>query len=308
MKLLALLLALMLSTMLSATTLSIDTSQSASSDVNIRPMLPVQGASAEIGVTVHNSSDATIPATVSVALADGTLLGTTEVSVPAQGEAEAVIPWVPQDNGETTIAVAVATADGDVVNATATVSVISRPLFFPWFGGHNGSCRNLRYPNVVLANREDIAYWRKRGAIPCLWKGLNKEATAEQYAAELAQGLDDLQNDAAGIMIDEMGGYDDQEILTSQWFAGFKQYLHENPAAFTALWMCGSLREPYCNIARNVYRTDEGINLLMCEAYCNYQVAEFHAFRRMVYFDQRIEMARRQDVLMNTVMTLALVG
>ena len=296
------------SPMLLATNLSLDTADVAASDVNFRPMLPVQGASAEIGVTVHNSSESSIPAIVSVALADGTVLGTTEVTVPAKETAEAVIPWIPQDNGETLLAVAVASPDGEVVNATAIAPVISRPLFFPWFGGHNGSCRNLRYPNIVLANREDIAYWRKRGALPCLWKGLNKVATAEEYATELAQGLDDLQNDAAGIMIDEMGGYDDQEILTSQWFAGLKQFLHKNPTAFTAVWMCGSLREPYCNIARNVYRTDEGINLLMCEAYCNYQVVEFRAFQRMVYFDQRIEMARRQDVLMNTVMTLALVG
>ena len=203
---------------------------------------------------------------------------------------------------------AASTPDGEVVNATAVVPVISRPLYFPWFGGHKGTCRDLRYPNVVLAAQEDIAYWRKRGALPCLWKGLNKEATPEEYAAELAEGLDDLKNGAAGIMIDEMGGYDDQEILAAPWFDGLRQFLHTNPAAFTAVWMCGSLREPYCNIARNVYRTNEGINLLMCEAYCNYQVAEFHAFRRMVYFDQRIELARRQDVLMNTVMTLALVG
>lgn len=308
MKHLDLLLAFTLSTMLSATTLNIDTSLIGASDVNFRPMLPIQELPAEIGVTVHNLTEQDTRAIVSAASANGTVLGVAEIEIPALGEFEAVIPWIPKENGETLIAVAAATPDGETVNATAVVPVISRPLYFPWFGGHNGSCRDLRYPNIVLAGDEDFAYWRKRGALPCLWKGLNKEAAPEEYAAELAKGLDDLQNGAAGIMIDEMGGYDDQEILTAPWFAGLKQFLHANPAAFTAVWMCGSLREPYCNIARNVYRTDEGINLLMCEAYCNYQVAEFHAFQRTVYFDQRIELARRQDVLMNTVMTLALVG
>ena len=308
MKALALALTFALATLLQAATLSLDTTNPATSDVAFRPMLPVQGASAEIGVTVHNAAETEVPATISVALADGTLLGTTTVTVPPHDSAEAALPWVPQDNGETALAIAVAAPDGEVVSATAVAPVISRPLYFPWFGGHHGSCRQLRYPNVVLATTEDIAYWRRRGALPCLWKGLDKTATAEEYAAELAKGLDDTQNDAAGIMIDEMGGYDDHEILAAPWFAGLRQYLHAHPAAFTAVWMCGSLREPYCNLARNVYRTDEGINLLMCEAYCNYQVAEFRAFRRMVYFDQRIEMARRQDVLMSTVMTLALVG
>ena len=136
------------SPMLLATNLSLDTADVAASDVNFRPMLPVQGASAEIGVTVHNSSESSLPATVSVALADGTVLGTTEVTVPAKETAEAVIPWIPQDNGETLLAVAVASPDGEVVNATAVAPVISRPLFFPWFGGHDGSCRNLRYPNT----------------------------------------------------------------------------------------------------------------------------------------------------------------
>ena len=296
------------SIMLSAASLNIDTSLVGASDVNFRPMLPIQGVAAEIGVTVHNLTEQDTRAIVSAASANGTVLGVAEIEIPALGEAEAVISWIPKENGETLIAVAAATPDGQVVNATAAVPVISRPLYFPWFGGHNGSCRDLRYPNIVLAGDEDFAYWRKRGAMPCLWKGLNQQSSADEYATELAKGLGDLQSGPSGIMIDEMGGYDDQEILASQWFAGLKKFLKENPAAFTAVWMCGSLREPYCNIARNVYRTDEGINLLMCEAYCNYQVAEFHAFQRMVYFDQRIELARRQDVLMNTVMTLALVG
>ena len=75
MKHLDLLLALLLSPMLLATNLSLDTADVAASDVNFRPMLPVQGASAEIGVTVHNSSESSLPATVSVALADGTANG-----------------------------------------------------------------------------------------------------------------------------------------------------------------------------------------------------------------------------------------
>ncbi len=289
--------------------LIIDIRSTAASDVVFRPAFPIQNQPCEVAVTVHNTGKtAADRVQVNVQGPDGVKIGTKTIAIPAEGKAQAVFPWTPARNGY--IPLKISASDGESSNAVAVKApVVSRTFYFPWFGGHTPEARSLRYANVVLSgNAESHAYWRNRGAIPCLWKGVDNKVAPEKYAQILADGVGDPARDAAGIMIDEMGGYAPEEILAANFFSGLKLYLEKNPQYFTALWICGSLQVPYCNITRNAYRKDKGISLLMLECYTNFQTVEFSSSRRFAYFDQRIDVARQQDVLTNAVMTLAIDG
>jgi len=276
------------------------------SDITFRPMLPIQGKSAKIAVKVHSS--ATTEQTVKVSISQKEApIGEQTVNIKQQGTAMVEFDWTPADNGTHQFEVNATGSDG-TVTAKTSVPVISRPLYFPWFGGHTSESLELKYANVVLSGKpEQFDYWRNRGAIPCLWKGALKDKTPEQYTAYLSEGLGNPEKGPAGIMIDEMGGYDPAEIVTYPFFKGLVDFNKINPQYFTALWICGSLQIPYCNITKNVYRKT-GVDLLMLECYSNFQVVEFSSFSRFSYYDQRIQTARQQDVLSNTVMTIAIEG
>lgn len=284
---------------------SIDRSDPVTGGITVRPMLPVQGRSCEIAVTLCNS-DMQQAHEVSVSLS--VVPGAKSQKVPANGSVPFIFQWTPETNGYHPVVVN-AVSGGKTYTVSSVIPVVSRPLYFPWFGGSTLESRSLRYANIVLSGSdENHAYWRGRGALPCLWKGVDLQAPPEKYASQLAEGLGDPANGPAGIMIDEMGGYAPEEILKADFFAGLQLFLEKHPQHFTAVWMCGSLHWPYCNITRNVYRKDKGVSLLMLECYSNFQVVEFSSQRRFAYYDQRIDMARQQDVLSNCVMTLGIDG
>lgn len=285
--------------------ISIDQSDPVTNGISVRPLLPIQGRPCEIAVTLCNS-DMQHAHEVSVSLS--LVPGAKSQKVPANGSLPFVFQWTPQKNGYQPVVVNAVFA-GKTHTVSALIPVVSRPLYFPWFGGHTPEARSLRFANIVLSGSdENHAYWRSRGALPCLWKGVDLQASAEKYAGQLAEGLGDPAAGPAGIMIDEMGGYAPEEILKADFFNGLKLFLERYPQHFTALWVCGSLHWPYCNITRNVYRKDKGISLLMLECYSNFQVVELRSQRRFAYYDQRIDMARQQDVITNSVMTLGIDG
>lgn len=290
--------------------LAINVADAAESDINVRPNLPLEDSEAQVTVRVRNNGENPLY-DVELSLTDsvsGAVIGSSRIDLPPQGSAKKEFVWKTGPNGFRQLRAVARHGDNQAI-ADLKIPVISRPLYFPWFGGDTPAGRKLRYANVVMArDQAQFTYWHERGVLPCLWKGVDRKKTAADYAAYLRQGLADPATGAAGIMIDEMGGYDNNEILNSNYFIGFKQFLDNNPQYFTALWCCGSLQPAYCNISRNVYRKDKGINLLMLECYSNFQVVEFSSWKRFDYFDQRIFIARQQDVLSNTVMTLAIDG
>lgn len=278
------------------------------SDVNFKPAFPVAGQGSLISVRLRNTGDIQLPpAMVTVKDADGKIVaeGKSEI-IPARGATILDLDYQPERNGYQQLTVEAATG-GKVLKGEITAVVLSRKQFFPWFGGTEPGDKNLRYANVVLVHKKEQAeYWNSRGAITCLGKStVNENSTAETYAQYLSKGIKEA--GTKGIMIDEIGHYCEFEIREMPIFQGLKMFGKKNRDTFTAVWLCGALKEGYCNITKNPYRR-EGIDLLLIECYANYVTVEFASPRRYQYFDQRIEMARQQDILRSTVMTLGIVG
>ncbi len=278
------------------------------SDVTFHPMLPVAGQPAKAAVRLRNTADEAQPALqVQLLDAQGQILAEAQSgTIAAHSTEEVLLDYTPGANGWQDLRVVI-TGDRVKHEAGLRVPVLSRNQYFPWFGGTEPCDRELRYANVVLVHKpEQAEYWNRRGAITCLGKStVNENKSAEAYAKYLGSGIGDAQ--AQGIMIDEIGHYCEFEIQAMPIFQGVKLFTRENPDTFTAVWLCGALKESYCNITKNAYRL-QGIDLLLLECYANYLAVEFASPRRYDYFDQRIAMARQQDVLGSTVMTLGVVG
>ncbi len=189
-------------------------------------------------------------------------------------------------------------ATGDGIEATSALTVIERPMHFVWFGAHE----SLRYAGAVTPPPKDPQFrqqLRDMGVAMLDWKGIGRpsvEVTAE-YWGEYAHD---------GIAVDEIGLYDhsgpegqyNEKALTAlKALAPFKE---AHPEGFLAVWNAGSLTP----LSANYYRA--GADLVLLECYLNYLRAAFgtHTFRD--YLDQRIEMARRMDILHKSVIALGI--
>ncbi len=288
--------------------LDLNTVEYFNSDVNVIPMIPVEKQSAKISVRIRNNQmNMMTPVEVKVSEEGGKLIGKVNTEpIPAKEERVVMIDWIPHTNGYCKIKVEI-NSDKDKSSGEITVPVVAHQMYFPWFGGHIAGNEKLKYANVVMAvEGSNTAYWKNRGAITCLWKGVIKEIkTPVEYTNYLRQGLSNLPISANGIMIDEMGNYTDAAILAMPQFQGLQDFNQNSPEYFTCLWICGSLRASYCNITKNLYRK-KGVDLLLLECYSNFLVPEFKSYSRYAYYDQRIEMARQQDIMHNTLITLGI--
>ena len=261
----------------------------------------VQKTAGSISVRLINSgdSDETVPVTV-LGSDNKTVIGSTTVAVQANGAAIAAISWTPYSNGWKRITVVAGEE-----RASASVPVTVRRLYFSWYNSAPEFDRTLKYANVVLStDGETHKYWESRGAIPCLWKGAEssvKFKTPDEYASYLVENISE--GGAKGILIDEMGSYSECDVAEDIYYRGLAELTQRKDDLFVGLWVCGSLKAPFCNIVRNVYR-NKGVNLLMLEAYLNFFGPELQAMDRYAYLDQRIQVARSQDVLPNTVIVL----
>lgn len=296
---------MLLSAIMSLEAIDLKVDDYTNSDINFYPMFPVQNQAAFIKVRLHNPSEQAID-NIEIKVNDEqkNLIAEQKIaSVPADTEIIVDIPFTPIKNGYQNITVTLSDNKDLKLQVTTKMTVISRPLFFPWFGGDKPGNEKLKYANVVLsfsANKSD--YWRGRGAIVTAWKGVIMDMkTPEEYANYLKNDLERLKVD--GIMIDEMGNYDEQAIVAMPQVKGLQKFNQENPEFFSMLWIAGSMRANYCNIAKNLYRK-KGVDFILIECYANFILPEFSAINKYEYFDQRIDMARSQDVLNNALMTL----
>lgn len=280
------------------------------SDINFKPFPLVAGRTGEVMIRLRNQDSSSPLGKARIVIADrdsGEVLNTTEAAeTPAGAEQTVVVPCTIDRNGWHELAFTVE-IDGRKYEQALTVPVVSRPLYFPWFGGTEPHDPDLRYANVVLVHEKHQAdYWNRRGAITCLGKNtIQDKDSPAQYARYLA--ADVTAKNARGIMIDEVGGYSDEEITSGNIYQGIVEFTRNEPELFSALWVCGALRASYCNITKNPYRR-QGVDLILVESYANYLAVEFCSPQRYRYFDQRIDMIRQQDILSNAVMTMGIVG
>ena len=280
------------------------------SDINFKPFPLVAGQPGEIMIRLRNQDSSSPLGKARIVVLDresGEEFGVADAPVtPAGGEQTVSIPCRIEQNGWYDLTVSVE-VDGRSYEQSVRVPVVGQRLYFPWFGGTEPKDRDLRYANVVLVHETHQAdYWNRRGAITCLGKNtIQDKDTPAQYARYLA--ADVTAKKACGIMIDEVGGYSDEEITSGNVYKGIVEFTRNDPEFFSALWVCGALRAGYCNITKNLYRR-QGIDLLLIESYANYLAVEFCSQQRFRYFDQRIDMLRQQDIMKNSIMTMGIVG
>jgi len=178
------------------------------------------------------------------------------------------------------------------------LTVIERPMHFIWYGSHE----SLRYATAVTPPPKDAAlkqHLRDTGAMILDWKGIGRpsvEVTADYWGA--------YEHD--GIAIDEIGLYDhsgpegqyaEKALTALKALAPFKQ---AHPDGFLAVWNAGSLTP----LSANYYR--QSADVVMLECYLNYIRAGFGSHSFTDYLDQRIQMARRMDVLHKCIIALGI--
>jgi len=273
--------------------------------IGLSSMPLVQKTKGVITVRLINSGEVEESEDVTLLGGDGkTAIGSTRITIPGKNSLIASIPWTPVSNGWKKITVVAGSQ-----RASASVPVTVRKMYFPWYNNAPDSDRKLKYANIVLSTGSDShEYWKSRGAVPCSWKGARSSVsfqTPKEYASYLGEGVSE--SGAQGILIDEMGGYSECDIPGDIYYQGLDEFTKSRDDLFVGLWACGSLKAPFCNITRNIYRT-KGINLLMLEGYLNFMEQELNGVDRYAYFDQRIGVARAQDVLSNAVMILGIKG
>ena len=232
-------------------------------------------------------------------------------SIPGKGEAETQIKYSFLQNGLYFITVEVdpenKIKESDKTNNKASyeVPVVVNKIYLFEYG-----IKNLRYVNIVRGGGKDEErrYWENRGAIYCQWTGCkpkekSEEELVEYWASSLKKGYN-------AIRIDEIGFYerafDDEEGPESvmlKALRALKMLKKQYPELFVAVHTCGSLNPPEAN----AYRI--GADLVLCEAYLNYfqgRPGGFESHQAYRYYDHRIEVARRMDILKKTIMQISL--
>ena len=180
-------------------------------------------------------------------------------------------------------------ADMGATTLDGQLTVIERPMHFIWYGSHE----SLRHATAITPPPKDAALkqsLRDAGAVMLDWKGIGRpsvEVTADYWGV--------YEHD--GIAIDEIGLYDhsgpegqypEKALTALTALAPFKQ---AHPDGFLAVWNAGSLTP----LSANYYR--QSADVVMLECYLNYIRAGFGSHSFKDYLDQRIQMARRMDVL-----------
>ena len=271
-------------------------------DVAVRPAIPVADQPAVLAVRV-SGADAAAGLTLSAKI-DGRSIG--EIKLEA-GKKEAVFPFRESATGWKK-AVVTAVQGKESVTAEKRFPVTARKLHFPWFGAHDGEGKleSCKYPTMVLGKKsDDVAYWKHRGVTVCKWRGAKFSekqgiADAMRYYRRGTEGFD-------GIMIDELGGYDDAKLRESTAFKGLKEFCAVNDDLFVALWVCGVPTPSLMNLGKGIYRK-KGVDLMILEDYVNYIIPELKSFLPDETMRFRIETARRQDVLHTSVVAVGIHG
>lgn len=274
-----------------------------------RPALPIVGEKAEIEVSVQCAVDAAGELAVTLSM-DGEVIGEERVEAEPNAVRAVVFTYQPAMTGWKT-AQAVATLGDDRIAVSRQIPVVAHRLYFPWFGFADKSRQTFvlercRFANLVLS-RDEGAYWRRRGVMAMRWRAGRWQPTTpgDTYGAYLADGLREALAD--GVMIDEIGGYDNDVLRDAPAVSGLREFCQQDRDFFLALWVPGVPKESLVNLGRNTYRK-KGIDLLMFEVYNNYLATELGAYDPAASLKQRIEVARSQDVLYHSVITVGVKG
>ena len=256
---------------------------------------PVVGDSVTIGLRVFAGGAADGARVVFAARMHDSVenLGSAHLQQQEDGSYWCGTEWAPRASGHWQLH-----AIGDGIEAMSALTVIERPMHFVWYGAHE----SLRYATAVTPPPRDPELKQRlqdMGVAMLDWKGIGRpsvDVTAEYWG--------DYAHD--GIAIDEIGLYDhsgpegqySEKALTAlKALAPFRQ---AHPEGFLAVWNAGSLTP----LSANYYRASADLVLLEC--YLNYVRAAFGTHTFSDYLDQRIEMARRMDVLQKCVMALGI--
>ena len=199
----------------------------------------VQKTAGSISVRLINSGGSEMAVPVTLLGSDSkTVIARATVAVPANGAANAAIPWTPHSNGWKRITVVAGEERASVI-----VPVTVRRFYFSWYNNKPEFDRTLKYPNVVLsADKATHDYWASRGAIPCLWKGAGssvKFKTPDEYASYLVENV--AASGAKGILIDEMGSYSECGITEDIYYRGLAELTQRSDDQFVGLWVCRPL-------------------------------------------------------------------
>ncbi|MFA5645235.1 MAG: hypothetical protein WDA18_02625 [Candidatus Ratteibacteria bacterium] len=283
--------------------LVINTSDYQNSDINVIPILPIQGKEARIQTAIFNQSNNSVEATVYLQIDNKPVPSATQtLSFAGNEKKEIEWKWTPQENGWREILVTVVEKKtGKKSSGLFRTPVIVKPLYFSWFEND----KSLRYANLVMVrNKADHDYWQSRGVIPWMWKGAKTGNTPEEYANYLYKNLDTF--GAKAIHIDEIGGYLDSDIAKRPQIEGIRLFKKNHPDIFLGLYVCGSLKPVVAHLGS--YGKNQAVDLLLLESYLNYKVPIFNSYTRYTYFDQRILMARDYDALESSLMILGTKG
>ena len=245
------------------------------SEFSISKAVPVEGDKIMLGIEIRNQTEEQLE-NVSVEFLvekdkQTAKILSRELKNLAPGKAETIeATWVPETNGLYELSVVVKSG-AEKETFTRQVPVVVKELYFCWWTSLE-ICKekNLKYVNVALAGKtkEGAEGRKKRGAIPCLWKGKGKEKSAEDFVKGLEGGFDKITG--AGIMFDELGWYDKTstygktEKKTPYWMdmlQGFKEFKKKHPEIPTFVYIAGSLKPELCNIAKNPYRKEGAVDL-----------------------------------------------
>ena len=271
-------------------------------DIAVRPAIPAIESEAVLAVRV-SGADAAKKMSV-IAEIDGKKIG--EIQLEA-GKNEALFSFKESKTGWKKATVTAIQGD-EKITAEKVFPVTARRLHFPWFGSHDneGKLELCKYPTMVLAKGpKDIAYWKHRGVMAGKWRGAKFDAKqgiadAMKYYRRGTEGFD-------GIMIDEIGNYDDHKLRESTAVKGLQEFCAVNEDLFVALWVCGVPTPSLMNLAKGIYRK-KGVDLMMLENYVNYLIPELKSFLPDETMKFRIETARRQDVLHSSVIAVGIHG
>jgi len=286
-------------------------------DVNTNPRYPLQGQPAEILVTVHNTSKKLIKdVTITIAIADSTQnIGSSQLSLEAEGTNTAHITWTPENNGWHNLSVRASSAStGDEITVTTTIPVLSRQFYFQWYTRNWEEERELRWANMVqfrTGKTDTYDYWKGRGMFIYPSLGWSSPKTPEAFVKYLERT-----KKFGGLVYDELNTKYGRDLTDTPLIVGFQQFTKENPDIFTALYVTGSLNPTMANLSRRMpfnHFDDNtpkktGVDLLLLESYHNYQITSFNSRTPYAYFDQRIGIARDYDVLEYSIMILGYAG
>jgi hypothetical protein len=258
-----------------------------SAEIGLSKRIPVAGETVTLLVPVAADQDwrGAVRLRASAARDGGRAVEFASREVIVESEAgqsrDIEVTWQPKETGFYTLSFELIAAGTQPQRAeSGPVAVVARGLYFPWFG----TPKEFRWCNVpTTVKEEDVAWWLRRGAIPCAWRGAAcyKEWPLEKFVEHYGS--------SRWIAIDEIGGPGPD---TDRFIAALRTVKKAQPDRFTAVWFMGAHR----------YWADvtDVVDLFIPEVYLNYRG------NHLGTFDSYIEQTRAAGVMDRTVCGLGI--